>query len=152
MSGISLVFAGRTAEIKKFTSVSLPRTYIDIPQINRSAFGTPNRTGFAYESPHVWIVAAIIDDATKLTLQIQQNRWNQSPAAWLIYDYTEKYAEEAPRTRALAPTASQETNGDDVLYYAQFNGEPQSAFTFTEHGLAWAFQGSFIETTKVVAV
>lgn len=149
---LHLVAYSRTAIITRFSNLGLPRNYIETPQIQRSPYGAPNRTGYAYEPPHLWQVSAVIDTATRAILRIQQNRYMQAPDPWLIYDYTELFAEEAPRTRALAPTAAATTDGDDVIYYAQFRAEPQSAFRITELGNDWhQLEATFIETTKVAA-
>ncbi|MGD1908154.1 MAG: hypothetical protein ACFB0C_19495 [Leptolyngbyaceae cyanobacterium] len=143
---------GRTAIIQanKFLGGEPPRNYIETPQIQRSPYGTPNRTGTAYEPPHLFQINAVVDTATRDILRKQRNRHMQAPGPWLIYDYTEPFSEASPRTRALAPNASETIDGDDVIYYAQFRAELQGTIRLSQLGMGWhQFEATFIETTKV---
>jgi len=162
MSGLTLVYAGITVSLTRFRDKAFVRKAIELDEITRTAWGTPNERGTAYESPHLWQVAAKVSDvrATAGTfsdadrLEAMFNRWRILKGDVIINDYTRDYFEPSPRTRPLAPGGAVVTVGADVRYPAQFRARFNSELTLelltsTGSELLAIFQ--LLETTKILA-
>lgn len=154
MTTLTLTAYSLSATLSRFDSGNYPRERIDTHDISRSTYGTPTRRGTSYEPPHLWQIAAIVDETTALALQSMHDLYQKSPGAVVVDDLIRPYTEASPRTRALATGApSATTVGANTRYYAQFNAEFAGALSIEKLGNGWlkvTFQ--LVETTKVAAV
>ena len=153
MSTLILTAYGLTATLRRFDSGNFPRDRIDTPDISRTAYGSINRRGTVYEPPHLWQVAAIVNEATALTLQSMHDLYQRSPGAIVVDDLVRSYTEPSPRSRALATGVGPVvTFGGNVRYFARFNAEFQGALSVEELGKGWYKVGfQLVETTRVAA-
>jgi len=153
LTTLTLTAYSLAVALSRFTSGNFPRERIDTADISRTAFGSINRRGTAYEPPHIWQVAAIVPEADALALQSMHDLYQLTPGAIVVDDLIRPYTEPSARTRALAtgaPTAT--TVGSNVRYLARFNAEFQGALSVEKLGNGWhkvTFQ--LLETTKVAA-
>ena len=128
MSGLTLVYAGITVSLTRFSEASWPRRRIETPELSRTAYGTPNERGTAYEAPHLWQVSAKVSDVRPTAADFSQadnleaiyNRWQTIGGDIVLHDYTRDYSEPSPRTRALATGGTVVTVAGTVRYPAQF--------------------------------
>lgn len=153
MSTLTLTAYSLSVTLSRFGSGNYPRERLETNDISRTAYGTVQRRGTAYEPPHLWQVVAIVDSTVVLALQSMYDIYQLSPGAITVDDLIRPYTEPGPRTRALATGAPAATTvGSNVRYYARFNGEFSGGLTVEELGGGW-FKASFglTETTKVAA-
>ena len=128
MSGLTLQYAGITVSLTRFSEASWPRRRIETPELSRTAWGTPNERGTAYEVPHLWQVSANVSDVRANPSAFSQadnleaiyNRWQLTGGDIILHDYTRDYSEPSPRTRALATGGAVVTVAGTVRYPAQF--------------------------------
>ena len=128
MSGLTLVYAGITVSLTRFSEASWPRRRIETPELSRTAWGTPNERGTSYEPPHLWQVSAKVSDVRANPSAFSQadnleaiyNRWQLTGGDITLHDYTRDYSEPSPRTRALATGGVVVTVAGTVRYPAQF--------------------------------
>ena len=162
MSGLTLVYDGITVSLTRFRDRTPPRLPIELNEFSRTAWGAINERGTAYESPHIWQVAAKVSDVRASPSTFSQadfldalfNASRLNDADILVYDYARNYSEPAPRTRALAPGGTAVTVGGSVRYPAQFNARFNSALTLemmTSNGSEWLATFQLLETTKILA-
>lgn len=163
MPGLTLIYAGITVSLTRFSENTWPRRRIETAELSRTAYGTPTERGTAYEPPYLWQISAKVSDLRATTasfsdldnLEAIYNRWQLLGGDIVLHDYTRDYSEPSPRTRALATGGAEVTVWGMVRYPAQFNvrfsGELGLAVQSSQGADVLAtFQ--LVETTKVLAV
>lgn len=163
---LTLAYGTITVTLSRFAEASWPRRRIEIAEISRTAFGTPNERGTSYEPPHLWQVSALVSDFRALVtdfsdadrLEAIYNRAQLVGGDITLSDYTRDYSEPAPRTRALAAGGAAKTLGTTpnqmVRYPAVFNVRFAGELVLerqTSTGLSVLATFQLVETTKVVA-
>ena len=112
---IKLEFAGLTFTIDgvvyPFLNSEFPRSAYEIPDVQRSAYGTYYSFGHVYEDDSKWRIATFVNEVDQVTIdamffqqsslqRTQQNINNKI----LLTDTTKRTTERSPRTRAKAPS------------------------------------------------
>ena len=162
MSGLTLVYAGITVSLTRFSEASWPRRRIETPELSRTAWGTPNERGTAYEAPHLWQVSAAVSDRRETAASFSDldnlegiyNRWQLTGGDIILHDYTRDYSEPSPRTRALATGGVVVTVAGTVRYPAQFRVRFQGELGLTRQtstGASVLATFQLLETTKILA-
>jgi len=148
---ITLNFANLTLPLTRFAEGNYPRERLNPPEISRSQWGTPLRTGTAYEAPHTWQISVYLSEDEADTLEAIYGAYIAAPAAVRVWDQARKYAEPSPRTRALVPGTSETAKGEQVLYFAQFNAEFSGPVSLGKAGNWRQATFTLVETFKVAA-
>ena len=162
MSGLTLVYAGITVSLTRFSDSTWPRRRIETPELSRTAWGTPNERGTAYEAPHLWQVSAKVSDVRANPSAFSQadnleaiyNRWQLTGGDIILHDYTRDYSEPSPRTRALATGGTVVTVAGTVRYPAQFRVRFQGEMGLTRQtstGASVLATFQMLESTKILA-
>jgi hypothetical protein len=117
-----------------FQSSQFPRLRPESPTIEYSANGTPASTGVNYEK-HFWRVDVGLAPAQQETLQDIYALWRSDPSTNLtVIDTTKRYREPTPRTRAIAPGATEDVSDGLTRYFAQFYAGFEAEPTFEQDG------------------
>lgn len=147
----SVTFNG-TNQGARFTDEEVPRSF-EVPGMRKSVHGTPAIEGPAYEPTRIWNFAALVDGDTERTLRLIQAVHVADPANQkiLIHDLTAEFAEDSPRSRALASGATATADGSQVVYYAQFYAKLSAAISFRQSGKYRLATLSLTELDKVPA-
>lgn len=125
---ITLKISTLSISFKTFLDPVFPRTRaVKSAEMNYSNHGNSVGLGIAYEAPYIWTFNAVITPEEKKTInyiftEFNHRRTKKPPLDCdiLLIDALEEYQERYPRTRAIAPGATETIDGDYVSYYAQF--------------------------------
>lgn len=108
-------------ELTPWQSGQAIRERIDPPSLSYSAYGSPLEEGTAYEPRFMWDLKVRLMEADLTTLESIHALWLATRPILQLDDLTRPLREPAPRTRALAPAASETTVNGVVSYYARFS-------------------------------
>ena len=162
MSGLTLVYAGITVSLTRFSEASWPRRRIETPELSRTAYGTPVERGTAFEPPHLWQVSTAVSDRRETAASFSDldnlegiyNRWQIIGGDIILHDYSRDFSEPSPRTRALATGGVVVTVAGTVRYPAQFRVRFQGELGLTRQtstGASVLATFQLLETTKILA-
>ncbi len=134
--GIVLNHAGYSLAITLFGRYpgQFPRVDGRYKGIVRSKRGAAARTG-ALTRFAIWnFVGCLTLDQQEILIRMEAAYWG-NPGPWIIYDYTNYWAENGTtNTRAIAPNSTVAADANTICYYPQWQAEPtnQRGFEYSE--------------------
>lgn len=159
-SSIELEISGISVVLNRFTGVDLPRIPIGTGQVTYAATGTAIANGVSYEPKHLWTINALCtpDECDRLRLiWIEHDRLRRAMTyadIWIV-DRTEEFVERLPRTRAIAPGASERgfpaIASTHVFYYAKFAAWMPEAAKLRQEGKFKAVELTLYESDKIIS-
>lgn len=159
-SSIELEISGISVVLNRFTGTDLPRVPISTGQVTYAATGTAIGNGVSYEPKHLWTINALCtpDECDRLQLiWIEHDRLRRAQTysdIWII-DRTEEFAERVPRTRAIAPDATERLfpaiASTHAFYYAKFAAWMPEAPKLRQEGKYRAVELTLYESDKIIS-
>lgn len=124
---LTLTIGTLSVRFGQFLDTSYPRSVIQQATVEFSAMGTPAIQGSTFEAKHIWTVNTACDLEQRdlieaIAYEFDAQRRSFGNHNILLYDNTAPIIERVPRTRALAPGATEQLLGGGAYtrYYAQF--------------------------------
>jgi hypothetical protein len=129
-SSITLILGSLSVSFTKFVEPRFPRARaVDGGKLEYSASGNAIGDGPAYEPPHLWSFSVYCTDQDMRILgamyyesDARRRQLPQINTELTLIDKVREYQERSPRTRVIAPGASEVmVGGSHVSYFAQFH-------------------------------
>lgn len=162
MGTLDLSIAALSLSLKNFTTDEYPRIGASGQENNviYTATGSIAGNGKSHEPKHLWSINVVCTATEEALLNLiwaehDYLRRTNADANILVYDKTQYFYEQSPRSRALAPTTTATNyptvSPTHVYYFAQFKAWMPERPKFSNSGVKRIASFTLLETDKVSA-
>jgi hypothetical protein len=142
---------GNQLDLTRLLNTGFCRSQPGTPQLRHNSYGTPVTDGLSFEPRFLFEIEALVtrQEAALLDLIFRISQHTKQPVR--IYDYTRPHLEPLPRTRAIAPSSTEENPiAGWVSYFPRYQAWFQSDPVRTVEGSFERVKCALLET-KIVA-